>query len=324
MKFPALRHHARSEEGFTLIELLISVLLTGILITIVMGVLTTFSKVEQNNQSNYDELDQLLPVGTSFQHLLRSAVSSAPVSNGVPTPPFGIYNSTYLLTSTSISPTHLTFFSNTGRTKSTGQLLGPTMVTAVLTCPSITPPSTPTLLKVRACTFTVTIFTAKPTTCPGLTETKTPPTVPCAWTWTPTHHTHRTLFRVGDVNNWTTTATTMAKTTPTPTRIAKAEKPVFSYYLAHTPTTTTLPAPTTPVSFSQTPSTNPFRSCTGPTPILPRVTKCKADHIQSVKVDIEVATPQALRSGRSVPKVEDQTVTYQLSAISQTYTPAVG
>lgn len=272
-----------NEEGVTLVEMLMAVLLTGTLITIVLGVLTTFSQVETNNQSTYAELDQLLPVGTSFQHLLRSAVSSAPITSaGVPTPPFGTY-ATGVLTSTSIGSTKLTFFTNTARTsKTTGKLLGPTKVTAFLKCPKTTPKPA----KTRTCTFKVVTYTALPNTCPGLTKLTSPPTVPCAWT-TKSH----ILFTVGDVNIWTTTTDTT--------------KPVFSYYLAGKTSAETL-------------SGHPFASCTGST-----VTKCPADHIQSVKVEVEVATPQALRRGH-VTKVEDQTVTYQLSVISQTYTAAVG
>lgn len=289
-----------SEDGITLVEMLMAVLLTGILISIVLGVLTTFSQVEQSNQSTYTELDQLLPVGTSFQHLLRSAVSTEPpTSAGVPTPPFGIYETQKLVKTPAatpatpaltIEPTRLTFFTNTARTSSrTGQLLGPTKVTATLTCPTITPP-TITKLKDRSCTFKVMTYTAKVNTCPKLERT-TLPTVPCTWTTK-----GRILFTVGDVNNWTTATATV--------------KPVFSYYLAGSAAAVTFPS---------TPAKNPFATCTGST-----VSKCPADHIQSVKVEVEVATPQAIGKGRNVTKVEDQTVTYQLSVISQTYTPAVG
>lgn len=320
----ARREHL-SEDGFTLVEMLIAVLLTGILISIVLGVLTTFSQVEANNQSTYAELDQLLPVGTSFQHLLRSAVSTEPTTNGgVPTPPFGIYNATHKMATTTaattpahpatpppqtIESTRLTFFTNTGRTSPrTGQLLGPTKVTAYLTCPKITTP-TPTKLvaqlKDRACTFKVLTYTAKVNTCPKMQRT-TLPTLPCTWTTK-----GRILFTVGDINNWTTVAAANAKSTPIATRIAKAEIPVFSYYLTDSTTAVVFPR-------TASPTKNPFYSCTGST-----VTKCPADHIQSVKVEVEVATPQALKKGH-VSKVEDQTVTYQLSVISQTYTVAVG
>jgi hypothetical protein len=284
-----------SEDGITLVEMLMAVLLTGILVSIVLGVLTTFSQVEQSNQSTYAELDQLLPVGTSFQHLLRSAVASEPpTSAGIPTPPFGVYNATHKLIATAsttpthltIGPTRLTFFTNTGRTSPrTGQLLGPTKVTAYLTCPKTTPKPA----KTRTCTFKVVTYTAKVNTCPKLQQ-KTLPTVPCTWTTR-----GRILFTVGDINNWTTKTSTVL--------------PVFSYYLTNS---------TTPVNIPATAKTNPFASCTGPT-----VTACPAVHVQSVKVEVEVATPQALKRGH-VSKVEDQTVTYQLSVISQTYTPAVG
>jgi len=269
-----------SEEGFTLIELSVAMLLTAILLTIVALVMNTLVHVETDTSSSYKEMNQLIPVGTSFQRLLRTAVRPATGGAGnAPVPPFGLYKTTGSLTpSAPISSTSLTFFSNTGTPN------GPVKVTATL----------------ANRTFTVTTAAPKATSCPGLGTR--PFTDRCTWTAA----TPRTLFKVTDVDNMT------------------LGKPVFSYHL--------LPPMNGPVGTNSygTPATlgsHPFTECKPPTyvttPTTPAhlikkpVTHCPAAAVESVKVDLEVSV------GRSA-KVESQTVTYQLSTVSQTYSPEVG
>jgi len=255
----------RSEEGFTLIELSVAMLLTAILLTIVAVIMNTLVHVETGTSSSYKEMNQLIPVGTSFQRLLRTAVSPATGGAGnAPVPPFGIYKTTHSLTTgTPISSTTLIFFSNTG-TKN-----GPVKVTATL----------------ANRTFTVTTTAPKTGTCPGI-GTRTFKDR-CTWKTTP-----RTLFSVSDVDN---------ATLATPV-------PVFKYYL-----TPPMNGPVGTLGQYGTPAvltpTSPFATCT--------VTRCPAANIRSIKVVLEVSV------GRSA-KVESQTVTYQLSTVSQTYSPEVG
>ena len=283
------RLRRRTEDGVTLVEMVIAVALTAVLLTITLTVLNTFTKVETNTESTYAELNQLIPVGTSFQHLLRSAVSPSPTM-----PPFGTYAAR--TPKATVSDNSQTFFSNTGRTAPTGKLLGPTKVVAVLT------PAGPTG------TFTVTTYTAEPNTdashkgCPGLTTF--PTTATCTWIASGRH-----LVSVGYVDNYATT----------PTHPTAPKKPVFSYYLVHdhpTQPTTLALLYATPHTTSPTPRATPtraFATCT-----LATITGCPADHIQNIKVDLQVRTPGAHS------QVESQTVTYELSTVSQTYSKPVG
>ena len=276
------------EEGFTLVEMAVSVALTGTLLAIVLVVFTTFAKVENSTFSSYNELNQLTPVGTSFQRLLRTAVSPATAgAAAAPIPPFGIYATGHLKATTPITATSLTFFSNTGTTN------GPELVRATLTCPTQPTTACPTTTRTLPVTghptgvFQVTQTSPQPTTCPGLGTR--PTTTQCNWTkptrsWAPAP---KKVLTVRDV-------------------FVTGTRPVFAYHL-QPPLDT--PAPTgygTPASLGAT----PFSSCTA--------TRCPADMVQSVTVDIEVHVIGSRN------KVESQTVTYELSTVSQTYSPAVG
>jgi prepilin-type N-terminal cleavage/methylation domain-containing protein len=269
--------------GFTLTEMAVALGLTAILLTISVIVLNTFTQVQTGSTSSYAELDQLTPVGTSFQRLLRTAVS--PATGGVgkaPIPPFGIYTAAGTLTPTTpISTSSLTFFSNTGTPN------GPSMVKAVLTVP--TPVRHPTVG-----IFTVTETGPEPGTCPGLGSPSTPThpaTARCRWapttTWEPTT---KRVLRIDDV-------------------LVASSKPIFAFHL--TPPLSNKPTGTPPgYGTPAETSPSPFATCT--------LTNCPADHIQSVTVDLEVHAPGAKN------KVESETVTYQLSTESQTYSKAVG
>lgn len=270
---------AQTDQGYTLVEVAVAMALTGTLLAISLIVFNTFAHVETATFSSYAELNQLTPVGTAFQRLLRTAVS--PATGGVgaaPVPPFGIYTATGTLTPTTpISKKSLTFFANTGNTN------GPAMVTATLTVTTAT--ARPTVG-----TFLVTEKWPTSTSCPGLGSATTPTrpaTNRCDWSAQPQH----TVLRVSNVLVTTT-------------------KPVFAYHLTpplnNSPTAATKPGYGTPADLGLT----PFGTCTA--------TSCPANHIQSVTVDIEVHVPGAKN------KVESQTVTYQLSTVSQTYSKAVG
>lgn len=285
-----------SDRGYTLVEMTVALALTATLLGIVIIVFTTFAHVQAGTTSSYAELDQLTPVGTAFQRLLRTAVS--PATGGVdaaPVPPFGIYDKTTgdLTPATPISTSALTFYSNTGTTK------GPVMVVAKLSCPTEPTAKCPATTKTLTTTsrpvgvFVVQRIAPEPKTCPGLTTR--PSTDRCVWThakahtpsWTPSP---KTVLRVSNV-------------------FVTSAKPIFAYHLTpplNNAPTATPPGFGTPAEASLT----PFAKCT--------TTSCSAAHVQSVTVDIEVHAAGAKN------KVESQTVTYQLSTVSQTYSPAVG
>lgn len=266
------------DSGYTLVEMAIAMALTGTLLAISLIVFSTFAHVESGTFSSYAELNQLTPVGTSFQRLLRTAVSPATGGvEGAPVPPFGKYKATGSLTpATPISVTSLTFFANTGNAN------GPVEVVASLTVTAST---------AATGTFLVQEIAPTATSCPGLgspTAATRPATNRCTW---PATGARTTVLRVAHV-------------------LVTSAKPVFAYHLSppynNAPTDPTHAGYGTPADLTLT----PFATCT--------TTSCPADHIQSVTVDIEVHVAGAKN------KVESETVTYQLSTVSQTYSKAVG
>jgi len=154
------------ERGFTLVELLVAMMLSAILISIVMVVISSFFKAERDVDTSYTNLDQILPVSTSFQRLLRAAVSPAPTQAGTAaTPPFGIYNSAHDIV-TKITGTSLTFLANTGTPN------GPTKVIAQIQSTVVTPTNH------TQHTLTVWLIPPNATKCPRSTTT----TNHCLWT----------------------------------------------------------------------------------------------------------------------------------------------
>lgn len=305
-----LRAHLGTERGFTLVELGVGIILTVILLGIVLGVMGTFFHVETGNDSTYSELDQLIPVGTAFQQLLRTAVSPATSGTGnPPVPPFGHYtpSAPYALKSHSpISYTSLTFYSNTGTHN------GPVKVVASLVTPTGAAPTATncktTKTDDRGCIFTVLTYAPNPRTCPGLT---TPTTITPS---TPDAHMPRPAT---DRCIWSTTGKIVLQVNNVDNAILG--KPVFKYYL-EAPFSSSYPTTKYGTASASNPTTA-FATCTPPTatPTLGgEITHCPANNIQSVKVDLEVKTPGAKG------KVESQTVTYQLSTVSKTYSPEVG
>ncbi len=283
-KITKCRLHHRGDEGTSLVELMVALGITSILTAVSLLIFNTYTRVDEDNKASYNELNQLIPVGTSFQRLLRTAVS--PATAGTPTtsapiPPFGQYKTYRLSTKWIISTTSLTFYSNTGTE------YGPVRVTAFLTSKHVK--------------FTVTITNPVPNTCPSV-HTQ-PATGTCKWTTNkPT-----TLFTIDDVYNY------KLRTPLTPSK----PKAIFKYYLnapySHTPTT-----PARPTIFAT--CTKPIEEVTPHTAsrtII--VTRCAAANINSVKVDLEVKAGTT-----NVGKLESQTVTYQLSSTSQEFSPEVG
>jgi len=171
------------EKGVTLIELMIAMLLSSILIGVATVFLSTFFKTENNVNGTYKNLNQILPVSTTFQRLLRSAVSPAPTQPGQsPTPPFGVY-ATQREEGTTITDSSLTFFTNTGTPN------GPTKVVARVLM-------TINDLGERAWGNTLTVWLIPPmaNTCPRATTTSIHH---CAWTTAR----KKQLFRVDGVFN---------------------------------------------------------------------------------------------------------------------------
>jgi prepilin-type N-terminal cleavage/methylation domain-containing protein len=170
------RSGSADDSGFTLVEVLIAMMLFGVLLAMTVPIVSTLFRTTAYVNNSYSNENQLLPIGTSFQNLIRSVVEPAPnLSSGQPVPAYGTY-STYAgspnaVAGTTPTPTSMTFFTNVG---SSFGSRGPAKVTAQLT----------------GTTFTVSVAIATGN-CPGLTAGTA-----CTWSATP-----RTLFTVKNVVN---------------------------------------------------------------------------------------------------------------------------
>jgi hypothetical protein len=288
----------RTESGYSLIEATISLLLLGLLLATVPIVVQTMFSNQSYINNTYLNLDQLLPVSTSFQELIRSAVAPGPTATGAnPTPAFGSYNSSGAQSTTlpTLSNTSATFYSNIGDSTT-----GPAEIVAFLTntCAMTTGPS-PT----PYCTgsFKVDIAHANPGTCPGVTSGTA-----CTW------GTLQPRFIVSNVTN----------VCPSTTSSIACTQPLFTYTLQGYPVDPSLclplPAtdPTGCVQYPQGggPGGSPsFTTCTS------GANNCYALDIQDVGIDLKVNA-----TGSNPTQADQQTVVYELSENSATYSPDVG
>jgi type II secretory pathway pseudopilin PulG len=103
------------EAGMTLVELLVAMALTFILFTVVAISIDTFLTVGSQVQASYVNSDQILPLTTNFQRLLRTEVEPGPPSaSAVPTPMF----------KTGVQTAYAaTFYANVGSTAGPAQIV---------------------------------------------------------------------------------------------------------------------------------------------------------------------------------------------------------
>ncbi len=236
------------EHGYSLVELSIALLLFSLLIGMVIPIVNTLFRTTAYVSNSYANENQLLPISTTFQNLIRSVVSPAPsLGSGQPVPAYGIYRTSGTAT-TGLSSSSMTFFTNIGDPN------GPAEVSATLV----------------SSVFTINVARATGN-CPGLTGG-----TQCTW------GSPRPLVRVTNVVNTSST-------------------PIFVYSVGGTSYSDI----TTPTAAAE------FGTCTA--------SACPAANIGSVKVDLEVNV-----SPTQGGQAQEETVVYQLSALSQTYQPEVG
>lgn len=154
------------EAGFTVGELTIALMLTSILLMAMIPIVSTFYGITETVSNSYNNENQLLPMSTVFQSLLRTAVSPAPTrASGEPIPPFGTYSTANSSNNrvSAFSASTLTFFANLGDPH------GPGKVVASLSGPS------------KNATFLVTIAHAIAGSCPGVSTPAPPATGQCGF-----------------------------------------------------------------------------------------------------------------------------------------------
>jgi prepilin-type N-terminal cleavage/methylation domain-containing protein len=319
-KRPVLRaRHVRaeSEAGFTLVELIITLAVFTILLGMSIPIVATFMDASTKITNTYANINQILPVSTNLQRLIRSAVAPGPTYfTGIPVPAFGAYSLTTGAgpTGGTVTPTSLTFYANIGDPN------GPAKIVASCTPNGTTGncayPGTFTVTEAKA----VTVSGAS--TCPfGSQDNQL-----CTWSSTP-----RTLLTVTGLTNGLNNV------------------PLFTYSLLITTTTTnsngtqttnsttTSLTGTTPnaaqaaynldLTGSVGPNSNGwFTSCDAPpssSPVTNPDSNCAAAEIESVTIDIQVnGTASNARTGGG--QVEDQSTVYLLSTSSSGYQEQVG
>jgi hypothetical protein len=143
-----------SEAGYSLAELAIALLLLTILFAMVAPILETITNTNTYVTDTYHNENQLLPVSTNFQKLIRSVVSPAPTltPTSPPVPAFGVYQQTspYGITTvaptTNISPNTVTFFTNVGNANGPARVVAKlvgTTFTATIAYPNNSPKACP-------------------------------------------------------------------------------------------------------------------------------------------------------------------------------------
>jgi hypothetical protein len=285
----------RDDSGLSLVELMIASLLMVTVGTLVSLSLDTFLNVSNIVHSSYANTQQILPVSTNIQRLIRSEVEPGPIQSGVPSPPFAVLGVPPTLVggilptlpTPLISSTSMTFYANVG-------VAGrPAQVVASLT----------------GTTFTVTDQLADANTCPSTTNP--------SWTCTFKNNPPKRVASITNVVNWTyppSTGTTTTTTPPTP------QTPVFSYIVLLAGGTTqcavppVAPVPTACNAVGSIAATFGSGTCRG------TGDACYADEVQGVEVNLYIKSP----GSRSLQPAEDDTIVYRLSSTSYLYSPTVG
>jgi type II secretory pathway pseudopilin PulG len=103
----ARRQTGETDGGFTLVELLVALTTFIILITLVSVSVDMFVNVSTQVTTSYANSDQILPVATSIQRLIRTEVEPGPAltATSAPNPPFVVGAE---------STTSATFYANVG------------------------------------------------------------------------------------------------------------------------------------------------------------------------------------------------------------------
>lgn len=269
------------------------VLLTvGILLAISLPIVFTLMRTTSRVDVTYSNVDEQLWLSTNLQRLVRSAVAPTPSFKGsAPVPAFE---------PGSITPTSMTFTTNTGTAN------GPEQVTAECT-PT---PAHQKLCDTPTSTFTVTITSPVKTSCP---HTSTTTVHHCTYTPAKTKPHH--LVQATHVKN------------------GANGQPLFVFAFGPVPasgqpmtTTTVCSAPGTPapcVSGDSATFDGPTscKAAAAYTPLAPFAT-CPPGEIETVNYDLQVnANTSRLNGGN---QAEDDTGVFVLSSSSMLFDPSVG
>jgi hypothetical protein len=247
------RMDERNDGGLTLVELLVSAILFVTVGTLVSLSLDTFLNVSNQVHSSYANTQQIIPVSTNVQRLIRTAVEPGPLyGNPVrPLPPFAL-GANPITGSTS-----MTFYANVG-------------VPAIINNPGPSQTITPgrpakVVAQLVGTTFTVTDQLADANTCPSTANSAGI----CTWSNNPA-----AVKRVASISNVVNSTYAIPPAT--------APTPVFSYILLNA---AGQQSPVAVSSYASTFGTTPTGLCTG------IGDSCPADEIQGVEIDLLIKSP---------------------------------
>jgi|GEM_PF-1283633 prepilin-type N-terminal cleavage/methylation domain-containing protein len=318
---------AESEAGFTLVELILTLVVFTILLGMTIPIVATFMDASTKITNTYANINQILPVSTNLQRLIRSAVAPGPTYfTGIPVPAFGAYSLTTGAgpTGGTVTPTSLTFYANIGDPN------GPAKIVASCTPNGTTGncayPGTFTVTEARA------IAVSGASTCPfGSQDNQL-----CTWSSSPI-----TLLTVTGLTNGLDnvplfTYGLLITTTTTNSNGTQTTSSTTTSLTGTTPSTNAAQADynldlTTSGTLATGPSAGPnsngwFTSCDAPpssSPVTNPDSNCAAAEIESVTIDIQVnGTASNSRNGGG--QVEDQSTVYLLSTSSSSYQEQVG
>ena len=315
----------RPDDGFTLVELLISLLLFSILFAMSVPIVNTLLTTESAANSTYANANQLLPVATGIQRLIRSAVSPGPAASGIPVPAFGDgVNTPGLSSAKAPSPTAISMwlYTNEG-TEGTNTTwcthaggtgcLGPVLVHI-----SCTPNGASTACASSRASLTVTQTLPDAGSCPGVTTGSS-----CTYNSNPTD----TVFTVANLANGSNGATLFsymlsvpnAASPNTNTLVPAASGTSPNFITSSTVNSTMSVTPNTGLSMFSVCQAGP--GYTSSSPSSTPDANCPSAEVDAVNLDIQVSTGSAVANGG---QSEDSTIVYMLSPQSSTYESQVG
>jgi hypothetical protein len=329
----------RDDEGLTLVELLVSAILFVTIGTLTSISLGTFLNVSNQVHSSYANTQQILPVSTNIQRLIRTEVEPGPlyVNNLlplhplVPLPPFVVgagaaipctTNGTMTLTSAALFTTGVYV---------AGMVISGTNITPGTSVVSVN--STSSITMSRAATGSGTqnlTFNGETTTSAtfyanvGVGAVGANAGQPAKVVASLVGTTFTVTDQLADANTCPSATSPLATCTwnnNPAKRVARIENVVNSTYA---PPTATAPTPVftyTLLNAAGIQSTvaagsvaTTFASCTGIGDL------CPADEVQGVEIDLFIKSP----GSKSLAPAEDDTIVYRLSSSSFLYSPTVG
>jgi|GEM_PF-2545580 type II secretory pathway pseudopilin PulG len=328
----------RDDAGMTLVELLVSAILFVTVGTLVSLSLDTFLNVSNQVHSSYANTQQILPVSTSIQRLIRTEVEPGPqyvntLLSGnplVPLPPFAVVAAIPCTTNGTTTLTSAAHF--TAGVYVAGMVISGTNITPGTSVVSVNSTSSITMSQAATGSGTQNLaFSAETTTSAtfyanvGVGAVGANAGQPAKVVASLVGTTFTVTDQLANANSCPTTASPLNTctfgTNPVKlvasitnvvnstyaTPLATAPTPVFTYTILNALGT-----------FQSTVATNAgdsiFASCTGVGDL------CPADEVQGVEIDLFIKSP----GSKSLTPAEDDTIVYRLSSTSYLYSPTVG